>query len=581
MDAIEPHPADSRLRAAIHRPAVARPGETCWQIARAGRVAVLVDAEEYFTALREALENAQRSVVVVGWDFDPRTELAPNADGTPSGSDIATLLGDLARARPRLRIQLLVWDMVLPISILHFGYPQRARSELNERIEFVLDGTHPPGACHHQKLVIIDDSVAFCGGTDLATDRWDDSEHLDGNPRRRLPSGQSHAPRHDLMMMVDGEAARVLGTLACMRWQRATGAEMDPAERSTAATSASAALTPADSATAASAAPAPADSAASASAAPTPADSAASASTAPTPADSATAASAASASAVYASAGTTAHSESAAHAAVADAPDVWPAQCRSHFTRAAVAIARTQPAYNGDAAVTENLRLHLESIATATRLIYLENQYIVAPPIERALATRLAEADGPEVILICGSRSPSYFDRIAIDDAQHGLLERLRTCDAFNRFRAFSPVTAGGEPIIVHSKVSIIDDRLLRIGSTNLNNRSLGFDTECDLAIDVETQNPADRPAIAAGIDDIRNQLLAHHLGVAPSAFAAALTQHGRIIDAIESFTSSRLQPVQTAPPTADESPIRSLIAEYHLGDPRGVDDAWRPWRRV
>jgi phosphatidylserine/phosphatidylglycerophosphate/cardiolipin synthase-like enzyme len=550
MDAIEPHPADSRLRAAIHRPAVARPGETCWQIARAGRVAVLVDAEEYFTALREALENAQRSVVVVGWDFDPRTELAPNADGTPSGSDIATLLGDLARARPRLRIQLLVWDMVLPISILHFGYPQRARSELDERIEFVLDGTHPPGACHHQKLVIIDDSVAFCGGTDLATDRWDDSEHLDGNPRRRLPSGQSHAPRHDLMMMVDGEAARALGTLARMRWQRATGAKMDPAERSTATTSASAALTPADSAASASAAPTPADSAASASA-------------------------------VYASAGTTAHSESAAHAAVADAPDVWPAQCRSHFTRAAVAIARTQPAYNGDAAVTENLRLHLESIATATRLIYLENQYIVAPPIERALATRLAEADGPEVILICGSRSPSYFDRIAIDDAQHGLLERLRTCDAFNRFRAFSPVTAGGEPIIVHSKVSIIDDRLLRIGSTNLNNRSLGFDTECDLAIDVETQNPADRPAIAAGIDDIRNQLLAHHLGVAPSAFAAALTQHGRIIDAIESFTSSRLQPVQTAPPTADESPIRSLIAEYHLGDPRGVDDAWRPWRRV
>jgi phosphatidylserine/phosphatidylglycerophosphate/cardiolipin synthase-like enzyme len=486
---------------------VARPGETCWQIARAGRVAVLVDAEEYFTALREALGNAWHSVVVVGWDFDPRTELAPNSDGTPSGTDIATLLRDLARARPEVRIQLLVWDMVLPISILHFGYPQRARSELDARIEFVLDGTHPPGACHHQKLVIIDDSVAFCGGTDLATDRWDNSEHLDGEPRRRLPSGQTHAPRHDLMMMVDGEAARALGTLARMRWQRATGAEMRPAAAE------------------------------------------------PTP--------------------------SAQHAPPSTAADAWPSHCRSRFSRAAVAIARTQPAYDGDAAVTENFQLHLESIATATRLIYLENQYIVAPPIERALAARLAQAEGPEVILICGSRSPSYFDRIAIDDAQHGLLERLRSCDTFNRFRAFSPATAGGESIIVHSKVSIIDNRLLRIGSTNLNNRSLGFDTECDLAIDVETQDPADRPEIAAGIDDVRNALLAHHLGVTPSAFAAALTQHGRIIAAIESFASSRLQPIQAAPPNADESPIRSLIAEYHLGDPRGVDDAWRPWRRV
>jgi phosphatidylserine/phosphatidylglycerophosphate/cardiolipin synthase-like enzyme len=273
-------------------------------------------------------------------------------------------------------------------------------------------------------------------------------------------------------------------------------------------------------------------------------------------------------------------------------PDVWPAHCRAHFTRTAVAIARTQPEYNGAAAVTENLQLHLQSIAAATRLIYLENQYIVAPQVEHALAARLAEPHGPEIIIICGCRSPSYFDRLAIDDAQHGLLERLRSADPFNRFRAFTPVTAGGESIIVHSKVSIIDDRLLRIGSTNLNNRSLGFDTECDLAIDADadaaatggagaTAGAVDRAAIAAGIEGVRNELLAHHLGVAPSAVAAALIQYHRFIDAIESFASPRLRAIQAAAPTADESPLRSLIAEYHLGDPRGVDDAWRPWRRI
>jgi phosphatidylserine/phosphatidylglycerophosphate/cardiolipin synthase-like enzyme len=522
-----------------------RPGETCWRIARAERVAVLVDAEEYFTALRAALENAQHSIVVVGWDFDPRTELAPNEDRTPSGSDVATLLRDLARSRPALRIQVLIWDMVLPISILHFGYPQRARSELDESIDFELDNAHPPGACHHQKIVIIDDHIAFCGGTDLATDRWDNSEHLDGNPRRRLPSGQSHAPRHDLMMMVDGDAARALSELARERWRRARGAEMAVAR-------------------------------ADAQAGPPVA-------TAPAPC------AAALAPLVTTTASTASHPASAIATC---ATDVWPVHCRPRFTRAAVAIARTQPAYNGDAAVTENLQLHLESIAAATRLIYLENQYIVAPQIEHALAARLAEPEGPEIIVICGCRSPSYFDRLAIDNAQHGLLERLRNADPFNRFRAFTPVTAGGESIIVHSKVSIIDDRLLRIGSTNLNNRSLGFDTECDLAIDAEadtvaaagagdTRNRPDRASIAAGIEGVRNELLAHHLGVAPAAFAAALTQHRRFIDAIESFASPRLRAIQGAAPSAGESPLRSLIAEYHLGDPRGVDDAWRPWRRI
>jgi phosphatidylserine/phosphatidylglycerophosphate/cardiolipin synthase-like enzyme len=474
--------------------ATARPGDTCWRIARAERVATLVDAEEYFTALRGALERARSSILILGWDFDPRTELAPNADGTPSASEIGGVLQQLARSRPQLSIHLLIWDMVLPLSILHFGYPQRSRSWFDARIQFELDATHPPGACHHQKIVVIDDSVAFCGGTDLSTDRWDSTGHEDANPRRRLPSGQLHPPRHDLMMMVDGEAARVLGELARTRWQDATGTRLEPT-------------------------------------------------TAPT-------------------------------------PDAWPAHCAPHFTHVDVAVARTQPEYDGHAAVTENLRLHLNAIASATRLIYFENQYIVSPEIENALAARLAETSGPEIVIVCGSHSPSYFDRFAIDDAQHRLLETLRNRDRFNRFRALTPVTAGGEAIIVHSKVSIIDDRLLRVGSTNLNNRSLGFDTECDLAVEADAE-AADVPRVSRAIAAVRDRLFAHHLDVPVAAFVAARARHGRFIAAVESFSSARLRPIHTSAPRADDSPIRSLIAEYHLGDPRSVDDAWRPWKRI
>lgn len=47
------------------------PGETCWRIERAGRVAFLIDTLAYFDAVREALARARRSVTILGWGFDP------------------------------------------------------------------------------------------------------------------------------------------------------------------------------------------------------------------------------------------------------------------------------------------------------------------------------------------------------------------------------------------------------------------------------------------------------------------------------------------------------------------------------
>ena len=80
------------------------------------------------------------------------------------------------------------------------------------------------------------------------------------------------------------------------------------------------------------------------------------------------------------------------------------------------------------------------------------------------------------------------------------------------RVRLVYPEVRDGERVthtMVHSKVMIVDDRLLRIGSANLNNRSMGTDTECDLAI--EARNAAERAAIIA---TVRARLLADHCGV-------------------------------------------------------------------
>src|SRR3546814_6827145 len=66
-------------------------------------------------------------------------------------------------------------------------------------------------------------------------------------------------------------------------------------------------------------------------------------------------------------------------------------------------------------------------------------------------------------------------------------MDRLAAAGVADRVKLVSPVVpddTSGEGVMVHAKVMIVDDRLLRVGSANLNNRSMGTDTECDLALE-------------------------------------------------------------------------------------------------
>src|SRR3954468_15614728 len=206
------------------------PGETCWRTARADRVAFLLDNEAYFTAVFEALQKARRSILLLGWGFDPRTRMFPDGyDGPDDPDEIGHVLIKLARARPELDIRLLIWKSALPISASQEFFPHKARKFFrNTPVKFRLDDSVPFGACHHQKVLVVDDRLAFCGGGDISVDRWDTPAHKDDDQRRIMPKQECHPPRHEVTMMVDGEAARALGDLARERWRRACGETLDP-----------------------------------------------------------------------------------------------------------------------------------------------------------------------------------------------------------------------------------------------------------------------------------------------------------------------------------------------------------------
>ncbi|HUZ13835.1 MAG TPA: phospholipase D-like domain-containing protein [Caulobacteraceae bacterium] len=465
-----------------------RPGETCWRLEPVRRAKILVDYQDYFAALRTALATARRSIHVLGWGFDPRTRLAPDGSTDRGAPDeVGATLIRLAKERPGVDVRVLVWRSALPISASQAFFPHRAKAWFRgTRVAFRLDSQVPFGACHHQKIVVIDDALAFLGSGDLTGDRWDTPAHLDRDERRQSPWGRPHAPRHEVTVLVEGAVACALGDLFRARWLRATGESL------------------------------------------------------------------------------------AAPASVRPCPR-WPDAAAPDFADGAAAVARTLPAWRERPAVTEISNLALEAIAAAREVIYLENQYCTWPAAAEALAQRLGEPDGPQIVMILSERSPSYFDRLTMDRTRQVILWRLKAADIFGRLHVLSPRTAGGRPIVCHAKVMIVDDRLVRIGSANLNNRSQAFDTEVELAMEARTA------VQRAAFEDLRDRMAAHWVGRSGADVARERARRGGLGEALAALDRrGRLQRLAPGP----LGPFGEFVALFHLGDPAAASDSWRPWRR-
>ncbi|WP_245293340.1 phospholipase D-like domain-containing protein [Mongoliimonas terrestris] len=459
-------------------PSILEPGRNCWRIEQADRMTVIIDAADYFAVVRQAILAARHTVYLIGWDFDTRVSLDHRADdGAPKV--LGAFLEWVAENRPAVTIRLLKWDVGVLFALGRGSTPLFVLDWLTHRnVKLRLDGAHPRGSAHHQKIVVIDDALAFCGGIDITADRWDTREHLDLDPRRTRPTTRRlYGPWHDVTTAVSGPAAAALGDVARERWHRATGETLDP----------------------------------------------------PPP-----------------------------------VPPLWPDRLPVMVRDVPVAVARTVPAHGGQAEVREIERLYLDAIGAARRTLYMESQYFASRVIAEAIAERLAEAGGPEIVVVNPLTADGWLEETVMGGARAILLDRLGKADRDGRFRIYYPVAWKGTAVYVHAKVLIADDRLLRVGSSNLNNRSLGYDTECDLALE------AGGAAVRAVIRGLRADLLGEHLAVEPEAVDAAMAAAGgSLIGAIEALRGPdrSLRPFE-AP---DCGPIQSELADSMTLDPESA----------
>ena len=425
---------------------ILKEGNNCWQKKHADQVALLIDGENYFGVLHAAIQRAKHSVYILSWDIDSRMQLVRNSDQVEDlPVELGAFISEVLNRNPDLHVYILNWDWAMVYTMEREWLPMyKPAWKSQNRLHFKLDGECPMGASQHQKVVVIDDEIAFSGGFDIGKSRWDSSEHKAKESRRIDPDGHHYPPFHDVQMMVQGEAAAALGDLARERWLKATGEKLNkPSQKSGSA---------------------------------------------------------------------------------------WPEYIEPWFKDIDIGISRTMPQYRDQKEIREVEQLYIDSLKAAENLIYMENQYFTSWKVADLLAERLQERDGPDVVLVLPLMTGGWLEQATMDVLRYRVACKLKEADKHNRLRLCYPHRdeLGDSYISVHAKITVIDDCLMRVGSANLSNRSMGFDSECDLVIEAETDEHK------ATVSRFRERLLTEHFGMTADELRQNLSQEGSLIRLID-----------------------------------------------
>jgi phosphatidylserine/phosphatidylglycerophosphate/cardiolipin synthase-like enzyme len=517
-------------------------GRNLWRRVTAEASGVLVDAADYYQAFSQAAGSARHYLALSGWQFDSGVRLL-RGDDAPLGREVRFLkfLNGLCARTPSLSVYILAWDFHL-VFALEREWLQRVifRWSTSPRLHFRFDHSHPAGGSHHQKFVVVDGRVAFLGGIDICESRWDDRCHRCDNPWR-TSRGRPSKAYHDLQAyLAGGDAPRALADLFRDRWVRAGGELLHLPE----------ALEPAG------------------------------LPLAPSPArrNPATAAE-------RRRVGPVRGEASKPYQPVAEPTrpmGTWerPAQA-FHLGAASVGLSRTDPCASPHG-VREIEHLLLDAIAAATRLLYIETQYFSSGRVCAALAQRMQAVGSPalEIVIVVNERAEALKEELAVGLRQARNFQRLREVAARtgHALGLYYPVCAGAGDTLratyIHSKLLIVDDRFLTVGSANLTNRSMGVDSELQVSWEAGADGDSDGRHRRA-IRRLRVSLLAEHSGLRGASIRTLVAPERLVarLNALADGGTSRLR--QHGPPTAAQEAVLNVVDPEDLPfDPATPADA-------
>jgi phospholipase D1/2 len=263
---------------------------------------------------------------------------------------------------------------------------------------------------------------------------------------------------------------------------------------------------------------------------------------------------------------------------------------------AQVGLSRTEP--HADAPAIREVECLIEdAIAGAERLVYIETQYFSSRRIRDALVRRMRDVGRSrlEIIVVVNERAEAIKEEIAVGLRQTKNIEELRTvaADAGHALGCYFPLPAGGVAddsvaTYIHSKLMIVDDRFLTIGSANFTNRSMGIDSELHASWEAAEKDGTLRRRIRR----VRVSLLAEHCGASRYGDIRRLVSADGLVDRLDAITvrpDARLRRHRS--PTAEQRMVLDAIDPQSLpfdsdgretdGQDPGSEPADRPSRRT
>nr|XP_057943877.1 phospholipase D1 isoform X2 [Doryrhamphus excisus] len=136
-----------------------------------------VNGSGYFADLADALEQAKEEIFITDWWLSPEVFLK-----RPATDDFWRLDQVLKRkAEQGVKVCVLLYKEVELALGINSEHSKRTLMDMHPNIKVMRHPDHVSSVvflwAHHEKMVAIDQTVAFVGGIDLAFGRWDDNQY--------------------------------------------------------------------------------------------------------------------------------------------------------------------------------------------------------------------------------------------------------------------------------------------------------------------------------------------------------------------------------------------------------------------
>ncbi|RXH04004.1 phospholipase [Bradyrhizobium vignae] len=254
----------------------------------------------------------------------------------------------------------------------------------------------------------------------------------------------------------------------------------------------------------------------------------------------------------------------------------WPANVPIEAEHMPVGIARTEVVCPAGSSINEVERSLIAAIRSATSFIYIENQFTSAIKIARELVEQMLRVPSLRVLVVAPKLHSSWLESQAMQNGRGAFIDCFGTAGIADRIRFVYPVSRSGDTdaaVMVHSKLIIVDNRILRIGSANLNNRSMGADSECDLIFEAATEEHRDF------IASVRRRLIAHFCGLDEQIIGQNEDRLFAVLDDVASADGAKtLRDVECSVLTSTLAtmvqPVADLERPLHLE--RAASRMWR-----